>query len=310
MWKLIIDQLPPRYLLSMQVRWILGIGCALLSSCQTTSHRPPKQLIPASGSVYKKCGDVELRLIPFYPEGHRASDARPAAVLFFGGGWNGGKLDQFEPQARYLASRGMVGILADYRVKSRHATTPFACVADGKSAVRWVRKNADRLGVDPNRIAAGGGSAGGHVAATTGVISGLEEPGEDTSTSSSANALLLFNPVIDNGPGGWGHSRVKDRYLEISPLHNISPGAPPTILFLGRNDRLIPAATVQKYRDQMQAVGSRCDLHLYDGQGHGFFNQSRNAQHFYLTVFEMDCFLSSLGWLHGKPTIVKPKTPR
>ena len=53
----------------------------------------------------------------------------------------------------------------------------------------------------------------------------------------------------------------------------------------------------------MQAVGSRCDLHLYDGQGHGFFNQSRNAQHFYLTVFEMDRFLSSLGWLEGEPYV-------
>ena len=83
---------------------------------------------------------------------------------------------------------------ADYRVSSRHGTQVVHCVADGKSAVRWIRANAKRLGVDAERIAAGGGSAGGHVAACTGVISGLDAPDEDTSLSSVPNAMALFNP--------------------------------------------------------------------------------------------------------------------
>jgi acetyl esterase/lipase len=172
--------------------------------------------------------------------------------------------------------------------------------------VRWIRKNSKRLGIDPNRIAAGGGSAGGHVAATTGVVSGLEEAGEDTKVSSQANALLLFNPVFDNGPTGWGHARVKDRYQEISPIHNIAKGAPPTIVFLGKKDKLIPVATAESYTKKMAAVGSRCDLHLYENQPHGFFNESRNPKHYYLTVLEMDRFLGSLGWLEGNPTIKEP----
>ena len=136
-------------------------------------------------------------------------------------------------------------MVADYRVKSRHGTTPFECVKDGKSAVRWLRANADRLGIDPNRIAAGGGSAGGHVAAATGNVPGLEEPGEELHVSSVPNALLLFNPVYDNGPGGYGHERVRDRFHEISPLHNIKPGAPPTIVFLGTDNALVPVATAR-----------------------------------------------------------------
>lgn len=278
---------------------------AAKKSAKKAADRPLK-IDGATAEVYKTVGDVKLRVYIFTPEGHKPTDERPAAVFFFGGGWNGGTPTQFEPHARYLASRGMVAMVADYRVRSRHGTSPFECVADGKSAVRWIRKNARQLGIDPARIAAGGGSAGGHVAATTGVVPGLEAEGEDTSVSSKADALLLFNPVYDNGPGGYGHSRVKDRYKEISPMHNIRKGAPPTIVFLGTKDKLIPVATAKKYKAAMEKVGGRCDLHLYEGQPHGFFNKSRNPRHYYLTVLEMDKFLASLGWLEGEPTIKAP----
>lgn len=259
------------------------------------------------GEVYKRVGDVELRIELVTPEGHLPTHRRPAVVFFFGGGWNTGRVDQFRPQAEYLASRGMVAALADYRVRSRHGTTPFECVADGKSAVRWLRTYAERLGIDARRIAAGGGSAGGHVAAATGVVDGLEQPGEPTEVSSRADALLLFNPVFDNGPDGYGHARMQARWREISPMHNIAEDAPPTIVFLGTDDRLIPVATGQEYTRRMHAVGARCDLHLYEGQPHGFFNRERDARHYALTVREMDRFLVSLGWLEGEPTIEVPE---
>ncbi|MDB4796380.1 alpha/beta hydrolase fold domain-containing protein, partial [Akkermansiaceae bacterium] len=112
-------------------------------------------------------GDVELKLHVFNPEGHKASDSRPAIVFFFGGGWNGGSPKQFYPHSEHLASLGMVAISAEYRVKSRNKTTPMECVKDGNSAIRWVRSHAKELGINPDMIAAGGGSAGGHVAAAT-----------------------------------------------------------------------------------------------------------------------------------------------
>ena len=255
----------------------------------------------AESHVYKTVGDGQDQLHVFAPPDHKATDRRPAAVFFFGGGWNGGTPAQFEPHARYLASRGMVGIVADYRVKSRHGTSPFECVKDGKSCVRWIRAHAADLGVDPNRIAAGGGSAGGHVAAATGTVPGLDDE-PDSKVSAVPNALLLFNPVYDNGPTGYGYSRVADRYQEISPLHNIRKGTPPTIVFLGTKDNLIPVSTAESYKQKMIDVGSRCDLHLYEGQTHGFFNKGRNGDKAYNdTVAKMDQFLVSLEWL--KPFI-------
>ena len=258
----------------------------------------------ARAEIYKTVSGVSLYLYIFEPENHTHSDRRPAAVFFFGGGWNSGSPKQFEPHCRYLASRGMVSIVADYRVKSRHGTSPFECVKDGKSAVRWIRENAARLGIHPKRIAAGGGSAGGHVAAAAGNVPGLEEDKENSNVSAKPDALVLFNPVYDNGPNGYGYDRVNDRYREISPLHNIDQGSPPTIVFLGTNDALIPVATARAYEDKMESAGSRCDTHLYEGQPHGFFNKGRNGDKYYIaTVLAMDKFLTSLGWLCGQPTI-------
>jgi acetyl esterase len=175
-------------------------------------------------------------------------------------------------------------------------------VKDGNSAIRWVRAHAGELGIDPKKIAAGGGSAGGHVAAAIGTTKGIVEEGEDSTVSSRPDALVLFNPVFDNGPKGYGHDRVKAYWEKISPFHNLDKTTPPTIVFLGTKDKLIPVATGEKYRDTMKGLGARCDLHLYDGEPHGFFNKSK----YHETVFEADRFLASLGFLKGEPTIGHP----
>lgn len=189
----------------------------------------------------------------------------------------------------------MVAISAQYRTKSSHGTGPKDCVEDGKSAIRWVRGHATELGIDPKRMAVGGGSAGGHVAAASTYCPGFDAAGEDTSISTRADALLLFNPVADNGPdGGRGHKKVKSYWREISPAHHIDKPAPPTIIFLGTQDKLIPVGTVERLRKTIESAGGRCDLHLYKGAGHGFFNK---APMFAETLNETDSFLVSLGWL-------------
>ena len=284
----------------------------LLASCLVVAApakevKTPSPLKGAKHLVYKEASNSKLLLNVFSPKGHEPKkDKRPAIVFFFGGGWNGGNPAQFQPHCEYLASRGMVAITADYRVKSRQGTSPFECVKDGKSAVRWIRKNAKKLGVDPKRLAAGGGSAGGHVAAATGTVPGLEEEGEDRSVSSKPDVLVLFNPVYDNGPKGYGHSRVRDRYKEISPMHNLGKGTPPTIVFLGDKDSLIPVSTAEAYKKKMEDAGCRSELRVYAGQPHGFFNQGKKGGYYQKTVLEMDKFLISLGWLKGKPTIEAP----
>jgi acetyl esterase/lipase len=266
-----------------------------------TAHEPTRAV------VYKRIGDAALSLHVFEPPQHKPEEKRAAIVFFFGGGWRGGSPHQFYPHCAYLASRGMVAMAAEYRTESSHGTTPFACVADGKSAVRWIRREARSLGIDPDRIAAGGGSAGGHVAAATGTLTAFDEPDEDPAIRSKPDALVLFNPVFDNGPGGWGHERVQERWQAFSPLHNIAAGAPPTIVFLGSEDGVLPVATAERYQARMQAVGARCEVWVYPGQPHAFFNyREGNNPYYSATLFEADRFLASLGYLAGAPTLPPP----
>ena len=282
---------------------MIGV-CGVLLTMTVAVSAADKRPQPTRTVVYKTVGDVELKLHVFEPAGHQASDQRPAIVFFFGGGWVGGSPSQFYPHAAYLASRGMVAIGAEYRIKRVHGTSPFVCVQDGKSAIRWVRAHADELGIDAHRVAAGGGSAGGHVAAATATVPGLDEPGEDTTVSAVPDALVLFNPVYDNGPNGYGYDRVKERYQEISPFHNIRKGIPPAIVFLGTKDKLIPVETAEAFKAKMEAVGSRSELMLFEGQPHGFFNYGKgDGSHYVRTVEAMDRFLTSLGWLKGEPTV-------
>lgn len=248
--------------------------------------------------MYKKVDTVELKIHVRQPE--RAGKKRlPTIVFFYGGGWNGGRIDQFLPHAEYLASKGMISILADYRVKTRHNTTPFDAVADARSCIRFIRKNARKLGIDPHRIAVAGGSAGGHLAAACALIGGINDPRDNLKIDPRPDALILFNPVVDNGPSGYGYERIGERYTEISPLHNLEGQAPPTIVFLGTNDRLIPVETVKLYRQKMEALGSRCDLFLYEGQNHGFFNYREGSDNrfYHETLKETETFLQSLGYI-------------
>ncbi|MHC4627189.1 MAG: alpha/beta hydrolase [Planctomycetota bacterium] len=263
---------------------------------------------PDKTVVYKKVGPSELKIHIFTPANHTLADKRPAIVFFFGGGWNGGSPTQFYPHCDYLASRGMVAMSAEYRVKTRHGTSPRECVKDGKTAIRWIRVHSDELGIDPNKLAAGGGSAGGHVAAATATVKGFNEEGEDQNISCKPNALVLFNPVFDNSPGGYGYDRVKEYWKDFSPMHNIIESTPPTIVFLGTKDKLIPTATAEQYRKLMADKGRRCDLHFYKNQEHGFFNY-RNKKYFTTTVVEADRFLASLGYVKGEPTLQNKPDP-
>jgi acetyl esterase/lipase len=253
---------------------------------------------PDSKPVYKTVGEHRLALHVFQPDATGIEAPRPAIVFFFGGGWVSGTPSQFYPHCQHLAARGMVAMAAEYRIKNRHGTPPSACVEDGKSALRWVRQHARELGIDPQRIAAGGGSAGGHVAAAVATTEGFERSDEDPTISCRPQALILFNPVFDNSPQGYGNERVHAYWQAISPLHNIQPGAPPTLVFLGTRDKLVPVDTADTYQRKMHAVGARCEVHLYLDQAHGFFNYRDGENPIYLqTIAEMDRFLQSLGYL-------------
>ena len=234
-----------------------------------------EQITPDQIVTYKKVGGVELKLHVFKPGGHQASDKRPAVVFFFGGGWKGGTPKQFYEQSRFLANHGMVAFAAEYRVSNVHKTSPYECVKDGKSAIRWVREHAAQWGVDPERIVSSGGSAGGHVAACTGVIQGFEEEGENGEISSVPNAMVLFNPVIDTTAKGYGAQRFqKGKETELSPCHHVSKGIVPTIVFHGTADQTTPFENVERFTRLMKEAGNACVLVPFEGRRHGFFNGS------------------------------------
>jgi acetyl esterase len=296
----------------MKPSLILSLTILTLATSALGKPPYPPELPDAREVVYKTIGDTKLKLWIFEPEGRKKSDKRPAVVFFFGGGWRAGTPGQFEMQCKYLASRGMVAMTADYRVSSRNETKATACVEDGKSAVRWIRKNARTLGVDTAKVAAGGGSAGGHVAAAIASVPGFEK---DDGPSSAPNALLLFNPavILAEVPGEIEmpaekkvslSERIGTEPKKVSPYHHIRKGLAPTIIFHGTNDDAVPFRTVQLYEKRARALGNSCKLVAFDDKPHGFFNWGRfgNAP-FRETMLECDAFLKELGWIRGKPTI-------
>ena len=258
--------------------------------------------------IYKVVGDRALRLYVTKPDDWKASDARPAIVFFHGGGWTGGAPGQFTEHGKYFASRGMVCVQVQYRLLKKGGNDPpETCCRDAKSAMRWVRSRAEEFGIDPQRIASGGGSAGGHLAAFIGMVEGNDDPADALDVSATSNAMVLFNPVFDNGPGGWGHQRVGDRYKEFSPFHNVTKDDPPGIVFLGSADKLIPVKTADDFKAGMKKAGVDCEVMIFEGMPHGFFNHGRNGNKpYYETVTAADRFLNKLGWLKGEPTLAKP----
>ncbi|MFT5469313.1 MAG: acetyl esterase [Verrucomicrobiales bacterium] len=285
--------------------FFLLAAVALLPFVSFAQKNYPPEMPGAEVKTYKVAdGDVELKIWIFKPEGWKASDSRPAAVFFFGGGWNGGSPQQFEQHCKRLAKRGMVAMTADYRVRGRHETLANICVEDARDAVRWIRVHTEELGVNPERLLGGGGSAGGHIAACLGTIAF-----DDQGTDSSPNATALFNPAAVlapyKGKNYWKTDRsaeMRERMgvdpVELSPIHHVHADAAPSIIFHGTADDKVPFASAAAYAEAMKEAGARCELVSYEGEGHGFFNYGRGENVvFEDTMKELDAFLVSLGWL-------------
>ena len=282
---------------------LLALTASLLLPSGVSAKRTPSGPEPTREIVYKTVGGMDLKLHIFDP----APDTEkpmPAIVFFFGGGWSGGSPSQFYHQSKYLAGQGVLAISAEYRTKKNGGVQPSECVKDGKAAMRYVRAHAKELGVDPGRIAVGGGSAGGHVAAATGTVKGFEHDDEDLAVSSRPNAMVLFNPVYDNSPDGYGNDRVKGYWKEFSPLHNIDKDTPPAIVFFGSEEKLVKRPAMEAFKSAMEKHDTKSVLEVYDGPGHGFFNYGRDDNKWFLaTMTAAHTFLGELGWITGDPAV-------
>ncbi|MCU0793897.1 MAG: alpha/beta hydrolase [Opitutaceae bacterium] len=279
--------------------------------------------------VYRRIADRELRLFVFAPPASAAANAaaasavRPAVVFFHGGAWRGGSPEVFFPHARYFATRGLVAISVEYRLVTPQVLGVADCVDDARAALRFVRAHAASLGVDPARIAAGGDSAGGHLASCLATV-----PGGDS--ASRPDALLLYNPVLDLTVGDWvrfvlGGARLDlkgaaqppaspaelARAAALSPVLHVATGLPPTLLVQGTDDKVTPPVHAERFAAAAREAGARCELQLLSATGHAFVVPRYKAPESVVAeaIRSADRFLASLGWVSGEPTLALSEPP-
>ena len=262
-----------------------------------TILKPAKQSFNPDIVKYKTLANGDsLCLHIFHPEG-KQKKARPAIVYFFGGGWTYGTPIQFYRECAYYASKGMVAVSADYRIASIHKTTPFECVEDAKDVIIWLRGHARELGIDPQRIATSGASAGGHLASSVGTIG-------TTGTKVAPycpNLMILNYPVVDNPLHGFGFQALAARYKEIAPLYHVSSNTPPTLFLLGTKDHYVPVSVAKAFQDTLQHHGVECQLNLFEGAGHPIFLYRQPlTENFYKIREITDDFLIRHKYLSGK----------
>ncbi len=253
--------------------------------------------------VYRKLGDVELRLHVMKPKGWTAGDKRPALLYYFGGGWVSGTPESGLRLAKWAASKGLVGIIPDYRTRNRFQTTPEDSISDGRAAVRWLQEHATELGVDPAKLIATGGSAGGHVASWT-AITAAGPAADDPAPAVAPAALILFNPVTDTKDGGYGGPKrfgnKPARALAASVPDQMQAKMPPTLVFHATADATVPYANSVAFRDKLVASGNRCELVTFEGLGHSYystkFGEAGKAA-YEKTITDTAAFLASLGLL-------------
>jgi acetyl esterase len=243
--------------------------------------------------AYEKIGERSLLLHVFHAKNFNKNEKVPAIIFFHGGGWNSGRPNQFYLQADYFSKLGITVISAEYRKWQTDKTPPNVSVMDAKTAFRWVLKNSNSLNVDANKVIAGGASAGGHLAAAVASIKGFNQRNTQVEPITPA-ALLLLNPVVDMSEQGFGYQLVEEYWREISPLHNIKEGHPPTLILLGTNDHVVSVKTANSYRDKIRESGALAKTIIYPDKKHGFFNYQRSEKAFIDTLINMHQFLYQL----------------
>lgn len=275
----------------------------------------------AGGASFPLSSGVQRQELHYRAEGGAATRAvvyaraerpRPsAAIVFFpGGGWRHTDLNQFARQADRLASLGMVAICIDYRTASRDGATPVEAIEDAKSAIRWVRSQANALGIDPHRLVAAGGSTGGHLAAACATIDDINFRGEATAGDAHPDALVLFNPVIDNSPSGYAYKPLGDEWRRISPLHHLRVGLPPAVLFIGDADTVVPIASAREFARQWHDLGGELELDVYPRAKHGFFNYRAGQEAVCAdTLAKTEAFLTRHGFLAASSAEASDVTP-
>ena len=224
---------------------------------------------PASGPdvmVYKSAPGTKLTAHVFRPVESATGRPRPVIVLLHGGGWTTGSPEWMYDDAKFYSGQGLVAIAGEYRLSDQKTTTPLEAMEDVRDLIRWVRRNAEKLAIDPHRIAVYGVSAGGHLAASAAVFSHEEE----SKISSVPDSLILLSPAVSLGGDHWPQLLLGSRgeAKDISPVENIRGRLPPMMIVEGSADTETPLVGVQRFCDRAKLAGGTCELHVYPKLGH------------------------------------------
>lgn len=253
----------------------------------------------AEAACYKSVDGHDLQAHIFRTKSGDDTEPKPVIAFFFSSLWDSGQISQFAPQCLYFSQRGMVAVLFEYRVTSRHGTGPLEAMADARSALRWLRINADHLQIQSNRIVASGGSGGAQLALGASMLNGFDDAGDDLSVSCQPDALILFNPVLDTTRKGHELDKFPAKAIakSASPYHHARRKLPPMLFLHGTADRVVSWETTRKFCRKLRWRGNDARLSTFDGCGHGFFNFNVDAALYELTLNAADAFLVERGFL-------------
>lgn len=219
--------------------------------------------------VFGKGGDLDLKLDIYRPPA--GVQKRMATIHFHGGGFAGGSKETLSERIRPFAALGYVAIAAQYRL-SGQAGFP-ALVNDAKAAIRWTRANATTLGIDPQRIAVVGYSAGGyHALFTAGTANRpeFEGTGGNAAVSSQVAVCVAYYPATNVPASMLPPGSDAAATLAANATTYIAAGFPPTIVFHGTKDTTIRIESSERLVQQIRAAGVPVEFHEFEGVPHVF----------------------------------------
>jgi len=256
--------------------------------------------------VYKQVAGHELKVDIFNTMNTKKNDLNPAIAFFHGGGWAAGDPSEFFGACERYAAKGFVTFSFQYRLStnadesSPHPEiTPVECVKDARSAIRWLRENAESLQIDPDKIVVGGQSGGGHLTLATALFDEINEDTDNLDISTTPNAMLLYSSCY-NTMEAWVDMLLGDRREEIwsiSPYHNLKEGLPPTLGFHSRDDCIVLFYSVSRFQRKMKELGNPFELVVLEGVGHYLDEDNEKySRLFSEEIMERtDVFLESIG---------------